>query len=71
MVNVAHHVQMGVYNVLQLETTEQSSAHHHHHQSLNRVGRWGTTDNFATIFAIIPCSPLPSGTCGNAGLSIP
>ena len=24
--------------------------HHHHHQSLNREGRWGTTDNFATSF---------------------
>ena len=22
--------------------------HHHHHQSLNREGRWGTTDDFAT-----------------------
>ena len=22
--------------------------HHHHHQSLNRKGRWGTTDDFAT-----------------------
>ena len=25
-------------------------AHHHHHQSLNREGRWGTTDDFATSF---------------------
>ena len=24
--------------------------HHHHHQSLNRQGRWGTTDDFATSF---------------------
>ena len=24
--------------------------HHHHHQSLNREGRWGTTNNFATSF---------------------
>ena len=24
--------------------------HHHHHQSLNREGRWGTTDDFATNF---------------------
>ena len=24
--------------------------HHHHHQSLNRDGRWGTTDDFATSF---------------------
>ena len=27
-----------------------SYIHHHHHQSLNREGRWGTTDNFATSF---------------------
>ena len=42
--------------------------HHHHHQSLNRQGRWGTTDDFATIF---PCSPLPSRTCRTPDLSIP
>ena len=24
--------------------------HHHHHLSLNREGRWGTTDDFATSF---------------------
>ena len=24
--------------------------HHHHHQSLNRQGRWGTTDDSATSF---------------------
>ena len=24
--------------------------HHHHHQSLNREGRWWTTDDFATSF---------------------
>ena len=24
--------------------------HHHRHQSLNREGRWGTTDDFATSF---------------------
>ena len=24
--------------------------HHHHYQSLNRTGRWGTTDDFATSF---------------------
>ena len=23
--------------------------HHHHHLSLNRQGRWGTTDDFTTI----------------------
>ena len=24
--------------------------HHHHHQSLNRKGRWGTSDDFTTSF---------------------
>ena len=24
--------------------------HYHHHQSLNREGRWGTTDDFSTSF---------------------
>ena len=24
--------------------------HHHHHQFLNREGRWGTIDDFATSF---------------------
>ena len=44
--------------------------HHHHHQSLNREGRWGTIDDFATSFLHFPCSPLPSGTCRTPGLSI-
>ena len=26
----------------------QTQHHHHHHQSLNREGRWGTTDAFTT-----------------------
>ena len=26
------------------------TCHHHHHQSLNREGRWGTTDDFTTSF---------------------
>ena len=30
-------------------------AHHcHYHQSLNREGRWGTTDDFATSFLHLP-----------------
>ena len=29
---------------------------HHHHLFLNRQGRWGITDDFATT--IFPCSPL-------------
>ena len=28
--------------------------HHHRHLSLNREGRWGTTDNFATSFLHLP-----------------
>ena len=28
--------------------------HHHHHLSLNREGRWGTTDDFATSFLHFP-----------------
>ena len=30
--------------------TNVSMAFHHHHQSLNREGRWGTTNDFATSF---------------------
>ena len=46
--------------------------HHYHHQSLNREGRWGTTDDFLKpVFSIFPCSPMPSGTCRTPGLSIP
>ena len=28
--------------------------HHHHHQSLDREGRWGTTDDLATSFLHFP-----------------
>ena len=42
------------FAVRQLENAVQISKqiiiHHHHHQSLNREGRWGTTDDFATSF---------------------
>ena len=47
------------------------SIHHNHYQSLNREGRWGTTDDFATSFLHFPCFPLPSGACRTPGLSIP
>ena len=30
--------------------TERQSINHHHHLFLNREGRWGTTDDFATSF---------------------
>ena len=48
----------------------ENAPYHHHHQFLNREGRWGTTDDFATSFLHFPCSPLPSGTCRTPGLSI-
>ena len=32
------------------QKTHHHHHHHHHHQSLNREGRWGTTDDFATSF---------------------
>ena len=31
---------------------------HHHHQSLNREGRWGTTDDFATSFLHFSLFPI-------------
>ena len=47
--------------------------HHHHHLSLNREGRWGTTDDFTTsflYFSLFP-TPLSYGTLRTPGLSIP
>ena len=41
-----------------------------HHLSLNREGRWGTTDDFATSFLHFPLFPTASGTCRTPGLSI-
>ena len=43
----------GVNNSRQKEMEQSSVNHthtknHHHHLSLNREGRWGTTDDFAT-----------------------
>ena len=36
--------------------TKQAEIHHyhHHHLSLNREGRWGTTDDFQTSFLHFP-----------------
>ena len=45
--------------------------YHHEHLSLNREGRWGTTDDFPTSFLHFHYSPLPSGTWQTPGLSIP
>ena len=33
--------------------------HHYHHQFLNRKGRWGTTDDFATSFLHFSLFSLP------------
>ena len=43
----------------------------HRNLSLNRRGRWGTTDDFTTISSIFLCFPLPSGTSRTPGLFIP
>ena len=38
------------------------TAHHHHHQSLNREGRWGTTDDFCNQFSpFFPVLHCPLG----------
>ena len=57
--------------VLSKHSCTHPCLHHHHHQSLNREGRWGTTDDFATSFSHFPCSPLPSRTRRTPNLSIP
>ena len=41
------------------------------HFHLHRIGHLGTTDNFATSFSILLCSPVPSWTWQTPGLSIP
>ena len=48
--------------------------HHHHHQSLNREGRWGTIDDFATSFlqfSLFSTALCDFVTCRTPGLSIP
>ena len=44
---------------------------HLHFLSLNREGRWGTTDKFTTNFLHFSLFSLPSGTWRIPGLSIP
>ena len=39
-----------IYFVILVQDSNKVGFHHHHHQSLNREGRWGTTDDFATSF---------------------
>ena len=41
-------------NFRQRPNTHTHHHHHHHHQSLNREGRWGTTDDFAISFLHFP-----------------
>ena len=36
--------------VSNLRALDGKGVHHYHHQFLNREGRWGTTDDFATSF---------------------
>ena len=42
---------VGTYQEMSSHATRH---HHHHHQFLNREGRWGTTDDFATSFLHFP-----------------
>ena len=57
---------------------------HHHHQSLNREGRWGTTDDFAIsflhFFPVLHCPvglaelqacPVPCLPCLPPPLTVP
>ena len=48
------------------------STHHHHHQSLNREGRSGTTDDFATSFLhFFPVLQQPMGLAELQACSFP
>ena len=69
---------MSKSRILEAKQEEKKVINHHHHhhqhhrdQSLNREGRWGTTDDFATSFLHFPLFSLPSGTLRTPGLSIP
>ena len=48
IVSVQSYCRLGTLHVL--HTILHTMPHHHRHQSLNRKGRWGTIDNFATSF---------------------
>ena len=55
-----------------LSVSLPSSDHLHRlHPSLNRRGRWGTTDASQPVSSIDLCSPLPAGAWRTLGLSIP
>ena len=48
-------IKLGTIQVNILEVEQIYHHHHHyHHQFLNREGRWGTTDNFATSLLHFP-----------------
>ena len=42
-------VELGTLNTAAVFSSDSWRTRHYHHQSLNREGRWGTTDDFATI----------------------
>ena len=54
------------------ETHTGRRTHHHHHQSLNREGRSGTTDDFATSFLhFFPVLQQPMGLAELQACSFP
>ena len=58
-----HKTNVWVQSKLNFRLGLQEPLHHHHHyQSLNREGRWGTTDDFATSFLLFsPVLHCPLG----------
>ena len=46
----SRHWKGNVRTVAEESVSLIACGHHHHHQSLDREGRWGTTDDFATSF---------------------
>ena len=51
--NYQSHLQ-SIADVVQTLVMLAHNHHHHHHQFLNRQGRWGTTNDFATSFLHFP-----------------
>ena len=51
LVLTVHHTTIKIMCWMRMTVSNfANSIHHHHHQSLNREGRWGTTDDTATSF---------------------
>ena len=64
LLNLSTSQQLPLFQILRRQTTipiiellavqrmkfARACHHHHHHLSLNREGRWGTTDDFTTSF---------------------